>query len=378
MHDTVIWLKLDQILMPSLGDVYLACVYIPPSSSTFYQTYDCDVFSDLENHIVEYMSLGKVMLIGDTNARTSNSSDFILHDVLHNDVLRDLRELLFYGSDTQLQVRSNPDKVVNDLGNKLLSLCKSSGLRILNGRHHLGMDNDYTFVGPRGMSVVDYVITSPDVFPSIDQFIVSNFTMYSDHAPLHIRIKSGKHIIQNINSTVEVNQESSYFVWNQELHSQARSTLLENSQELMKCFEKYPCESQTSIDESVNSFTTRLADLMRSSFEVPRKSNKGGQRPDRVHDKPWFNRELKSKYNTYRVALNQFNHYKNKENHLNLIEAKKNYKHLEAKLRRQYLRKEGDLLEHLRKQKPKSILQAFSKKKAKKYSNRLRIVPHSF
>lgn len=72
---------------------------------------------------------------------------------------------------------------VNDLGNKLLSLWKSSGLKILNGRHNLGIDKDYTFVGPRGMIVVDYVIhvSTPDVFLKIEQFIVANFI---DHAPL--------------------------------------------------------------------------------------------------------------------------------------------------------------------------------------------------
>ena len=142
MHDTVIWLKLDKCLFQNLVDIYLACVYIPPSSSTFYQTYDCDIFADIENQIVEYMNVGQMMLIGDTNARTSNANDFILNDVLHDDVLRDLGEVLFYGLDSSLPVRVNPDNVVNDYGNKLLTLCKSSGLRILNGRHSLGMDKD--------------------------------------------------------------------------------------------------------------------------------------------------------------------------------------------------------------------------------------------
>ena len=104
------------------------------------------------------------MLIGDTNARTSNANDFILNDVLHDDVLRDIGEVLFYGVYSNLPVRENPDTVVNDYGNKLLTLCKSSGLRILNGRHSVGMDKDFTFIGPRGMSVVDYLLSSPDVF----------------------------------------------------------------------------------------------------------------------------------------------------------------------------------------------------------------------
>jgi hypothetical protein len=208
MQDTVIWLKLDQSLVPSLGDVYLACVYIPPNGSTFYQKFDCDLSNDLEYRNVDYMSRGKVILIGDTNARTSDSNDFILHDVLHDEVLRDLGELLFYGSDLQLKVRSNPDKVTNDRGSKFLSLCKSSGLRILNGRHPLDRDKDYIFLGHKGTSVIDYVITSPNVFPSIVQFIVPNFTVYSDHAPLHVRIETGKCHTQADESTNEEDPQS--------------------------------------------------------------------------------------------------------------------------------------------------------------------------
>lgn len=92
-------------------------------------------------------------------------------------------KVIFNGLYTRLQNRSNTDMGVNYLGNKLLSLCKNSGLRILNGRHNFGIDKDYTCVGPRGMSVVSYVIhvSTPDVFLKIKQFIVANFT---DHAPL--------------------------------------------------------------------------------------------------------------------------------------------------------------------------------------------------
>ena len=57
MYDTVIWPKLYKCLIQNLVDIYLACVYIPPSSSTFYQTYDCDIFADIEDQIVEYMNV---------------------------------------------------------------------------------------------------------------------------------------------------------------------------------------------------------------------------------------------------------------------------------------------------------------------------------
>lgn len=88
--------------------------------------------------------------------------------------------------------------VINDLGNKLLLLCKSSGLRILNGCYNLGMDKDYIFVGLRGMSVVDYVIIIFDVFLKIDQFIVVNFIMYFDYVFFYVRLKFKIEIISNL------------------------------------------------------------------------------------------------------------------------------------------------------------------------------------
>ena len=82
------------------------------------------------------MIVNQIMLICDKNARTSNI----------------------------IIIRVNSINVVNDYGSKLLTVCKSSGLRIFNRRHSIGMDKDFTFVGPSGMSVVDYLLSSPDVF----------------------------------------------------------------------------------------------------------------------------------------------------------------------------------------------------------------------
>lgn len=39
------------------------------------------------------------MLIGDINVRIVNVNDFIMYDILYDDVLRDLSEVLFYGLD---------------------------------------------------------------------------------------------------------------------------------------------------------------------------------------------------------------------------------------------------------------------------------------
>jgi hypothetical protein len=102
---------------------------------------------------------------------------------------------------------------------------------------------------------------------------------------------------------------------------------------------------------------------MRPNFEVCRRRNKVGRhyKCNKAIDKPWFTTELKSRYNTYRAALAQFNYRKNKEKHLVLMETK----HLESKLEHQYLRKEGDLLECLQKHDPKIFFKCFRKRKLK-------------
>ena len=69
-----------------------------------------------------------------------------------------------YVADEALPVRRNPDTGTNDYGSKPVNLCKSTGLRIVNGRHHEALDNDFTYSGPRGMSVIDCLLANQDNF----------------------------------------------------------------------------------------------------------------------------------------------------------------------------------------------------------------------
>ena len=100
-------------------------------------TYMTNLFSDIEQQIYKYSDLGRIFLIGDSNARTGDKNDFISDDTLHNSLNEKLSNLLDYSSDQNelLLPKINPDTEVNDLGYKLINLCKSSGVRIVNGRH---------------------------------------------------------------------------------------------------------------------------------------------------------------------------------------------------------------------------------------------------
>jgi hypothetical protein len=70
----------------------------------------------------------------------SATDDFITDDSVHSSLQDRLNNLFTYTNDLCLSKRMNPDKSRNEYGSKLLKLCKSTGLRILNGRQNRQRD----------------------------------------------------------------------------------------------------------------------------------------------------------------------------------------------------------------------------------------------
>lgn len=312
-YDTIIWLKIQGPLCSLNSDLYLGCVYIPPNNSSFHRVYNCDIFNELESQITTYLAKGKVMLLGDINARTSNRDDFIFNDFINCDILSEVIELLTYEIDKPLPVRINPDKVVNEYGSKLLSLCKSSGLRILNGRHKHALDRDYTFCGGRGLSVVDYFISTPDIFDITEKFIVSSFTTFSDHAPLHVELQCS--MLEFEKPTVESDLHTSRKCrWNPDYYDEAKGVLLSCLENLNITSESVDVECQNTIDTAVDQFTSQLSKAFEPFFEIKikpvNKHRKTAYSTVTSIDKPWWTAEAQRKYNTYRRDLFLFNRNK--------------------------------------------------------------------
>lgn len=161
IHDTIVWLSIDQGIVTGNKRLFLACVYIRPFSSKYYKRYGCDLFTELESSIVLYSTPVHVMLIGDTtNSRTATLDNFICSDRIHRAVRNIVEDVFEYDSDVNIPARINPDLGTNSFETKLLNLCKNSGLQIMDGRHQNGLSNDYTYCGPNGMCVIDYVLIS--------------------------------------------------------------------------------------------------------------------------------------------------------------------------------------------------------------------------
>ena len=140
-------------------------------------------FSALQDNINDYQSQGRVILCGDWNARVGNGSrpDFIPCDRVVENIDSDN---YLPGS---LSLRRSQDNVCNSHGLKLLDLCKSTSLRIANGR--LGSDNGigtFTFASRTGCSVTDYVILGHGDFYCMNDFKIHPFCEWSDHTPFLI------------------------------------------------------------------------------------------------------------------------------------------------------------------------------------------------
>ena len=159
--DSMIWLKFDKSFMLNTTDLYMCAIYIPPDRNVFYRKYICDVFEILQEQIEYFSSLGTVSVLGDIDGRVGIEKDFIVSDTFDKELLDDI-DFLEYEKDELLVNRLTEDlKSPNSFGCRILELCKSSGLRICNGR--FGQDSSkITFSNKNGCSIIYYLLMSHD------------------------------------------------------------------------------------------------------------------------------------------------------------------------------------------------------------------------
>ncbi|VDI30527.1 Hypothetical predicted protein [Mytilus galloprovincialis] len=278
---------------------------MPPVKNVFYRKYNCDVFDILQEQIESLYNIGTVAVLGDLNGRVGLKPDYLLNDFL-DPLLLDNISFIDYENDRQdfVQRHSEDTKAPNSFGQRILQLCKSSGLRICNGR--FGEDSGkITFNNKNGCSVIDYLLLSENMFKIAKSFNVGMFTSFSCHAPLSVQfylrdntvnlIKDHAHVV--IMFIILLNGEN-------ECEDDVRESLLSNAQQ----FE----DMLTNIDENsdTNICVDELNKLLSDIFEQFTKS-KIRHKNTVINvlmiinnlklqtDKPWFTDECHNLYNAY-------------------------------------------------------------------------------
>lgn len=280
-----IWIKLYKDYFSMEFDICFCFAYIPPSESVYFKSHEIRFYEQLEISIRKYSQFGKICLMGDLNARTGKRDDFIesvdLYDKYIHTIDSETNECLF-----KLDSRESEDNICNSLGLKLLDVCKSTDLKILNGR--VGDDKNigrFTFVSSIGKSVIDYGLASYDLFPMISDFIVHDLFLFSTHVPIqaNIAVQYNKHInVNNINSTRKL-------VWDVNNINQYNSLLLHESDNLNDIVSNI-ISSNVTVDDGIDTFGNILYDNAFKVFGVNKRAN--------IHNKrqtnPWFTADCRT------------------------------------------------------------------------------------
>ena len=182
-----------------IGQTLLGVVYIVPEGSVYAKNdtfnYISYVIADLSAHL----NVSKICLVGDFNARTGSLMDNnVCNDVIEvNCSIPDFVKDNFgiRNTDTTCPQRISNDHKTNNYGKELLCMCNNLSLRIVNGR--FGIPSSLATC--RDLSVVDYFLTSVDLFNYLDSLFVRTFDpLFSDvHNVLELNVQSGFFVDSN-------------------------------------------------------------------------------------------------------------------------------------------------------------------------------------
>ena len=258
-YDTYMWFKIDSVSLQRDKDMFLSFCYIPPSNSRYYDVYDVNIFDEIENDIAHYATEGTVALFGDMNFRTSCEIEMIENDKLSTETIDLISSFIEYDSefDMTLPLRHSEDHDKNGNGSKLLNLCRTSGLIILNGRTRSDAQGACTFFNSRGMSVIDYCIVNIEAWNNVYDFQVDLFNDFSDHAPIVLKLYTSKAInaVPCVSSSDKIHITIDRVAWNNECLESMREKLACCLTDIEQAISNIEVDDKSSIDGAVNDIT---------------------------------------------------------------------------------------------------------------------------
>ena len=183
-----ICLKLNKEFFSTINDIYLVFSYCGPSNSQVIRRARLDVYDDLSQLLSEWANMGDLLVTGDFNTRVGQMFDYITEEC--NQFIPTPPSTVYEIDTIATSPRHSMDMTVNASGHKLIELCKTVPLRILNGRKLGDNLGNYTCYTPNGQSVVDYALCSPSLFHNIPAFSIGSIIpVLSDHTPVSFNVK---------------------------------------------------------------------------------------------------------------------------------------------------------------------------------------------
>ncbi|KZC15032.1 hypothetical protein WN55_08624 [Dufourea novaeangliae] len=140
------------------------------------------------------------------------------------------------GWEGEIVERRSKDEVINEDGKKLLEIVRENGWQFLNGNKTGDEEGEYTYIGGRGATAIDYVVTNTGAWDRIKEMRVGERTE-SVHMPLVVELWQEEEEIQK----KEKGKKRVFTVWDNEAKDMYRKRLEEaemKESEVKKIWEK--------------------------------------------------------------------------------------------------------------------------------------------
>ena len=328
-----IWVKISKKLTGYPADIYCCGVYMPPEGSVYYRRRpDTNLFDSLNSDILKFNQLGDVMISGDLNSHVGTKADTFTK----NEVADHLN--LLPGQDfIEISPRCSMDTKVCAFGNNLLDLCFAHDMCILNGRTIGDTIGDYTFIGYKGNSVIDYTIVNKQLLPKILVFKVHEFNVLSNHKKIETILGCTPTLLSKpkcVTDSICFDK----FSWNANTSPGKLNQVLQ-SQEFVD-MKKHILDSQyasntsgvNKLSSDVESLTKLLHEKCCDKSRVGRKTNN-----NKSKRKPWFNLDCQSLRKRVRRAANYLGRNpNNRQARDEYFSARRKYNSLVKKMKKQH------------------------------------------
>ena len=151
-------------------DIKILFTYASPATSSYTKTRSINILEKIEYN---YMDGGNdTIIMGDLNGKTKQGEDFVRDKTDKHSPIN----VSFYTIDSYLKRENMDDHHIDEQGKLILDLCKSAGLRILNGRTLGDKYGKFTRYSIRNLndkpSVIDYAICSDPLREEVIDFTV--------------------------------------------------------------------------------------------------------------------------------------------------------------------------------------------------------------
>ena len=278
-NDHALWIKISNLINSPVENVYICAVYIPHEKSVL-RDQDNDEICSIQNDIEHFSSTGIIYPIGDWNSRVGDLIDFVKNNSSNSGI-----------SPAVEPRRLNIDKKVNHNGRKLISLCKTTGHKIQNGRINPSETNTFTCYRHNGQSAVDYLLSRKEDAYLIKQFKIHPRTVDSDHCAITFSLPSiAKNGRNNVNKKrPRRKRKIARYKFDKSRLSDYHSKLI--SSECKNRFDDFLCSiisEEKSHGQVINDFYDCIAPPIKDTFDKVK-----NKQFTRFPQNDWFDEECK-------------------------------------------------------------------------------------